>query len=227
MQGYNNENYFFRSNRPARPNSNSQNKTNKATNLPQVNTTNMSYTVHPNSNSFMHSQALIQPSDMLFCSTSSSSYECKDAANAPFVNSEILSVGKFNDSGSGMSALEQVIMKSSEPMPIDDPQEIEVYGQKGIWANRCEEANWRGSVPLKHYPINQDPNPNILSKKSQQELVYTQELGIRYLRPPTPPPPGEIIIQEEPCQVPAPAPPLIIRQQVSTVFPGFDAGTSL
>ena len=182
-----------------------------------MNTTNISYTVHPNSNSFIHSQAVIQPSDMLFCSTSSSSYEGgKDLPNAPFVKSEILSVGKFNDSGSGMSALEQAIMKSSEPMPIDDAQEIEVYGLKGIWANRSEEANWRGPVPLKHYPINQDPNPNVLTKKSQQELVYTQELGIRYLRPPTPPTPGEIIIQEEPCQVPIPAPPLIIRQQVSS-----------
>jgi hypothetical protein len=40
-----------------------------------------------------------------------------------------------------------------------------------------------------------------------------QELAIRYLRPPTPPPPGEILINQECNTLTPPAPPLIIRQQ--------------
>jgi hypothetical protein len=44
-------------------------------------------------------------------------------------------------------------------------------------------------------------------------LEYIQELAVRYLRPATPPPPGDIVIKQE-CNIQAaPAPPLVIRQQ--------------
>jgi hypothetical protein len=38
-------------------------------------------------------------------------------------------------------------------------------------------------------------------------------LAVRYLRPPTPPAPGEIVITQEPNVLTPPAPPLVIRQQ--------------
>ena len=38
-------------------------------------------------------------------------------------------------------------------------------------------------------------------------------MAIRYLRPPTPPIPGDIIITQEANTLTAPAPPLVIRQQ--------------
>ncbi len=38
-------------------------------------------------------------------------------------------------------------------------------------------------------------------------------MAIRYLRPPTPPAPGEIVITQQPNVLTPPAPPLIIRQQ--------------
>ena len=38
-------------------------------------------------------------------------------------------------------------------------------------------------------------------------------MAIRYLRPPTPPAPGEIVITQEPNVLTPPAPPLVIRQQ--------------
>ena len=44
-------------------------------------------------------------------------------------------------------------------------------------------------------------------------LEYVQELAVRYLRPPTPPAPGEIVITQEADFRSGPAPPLIIRQQ--------------
>lgn len=40
-----------------------------------------------------------------------------------------------------------------------------------------------------------------------------KELAIRYLRPPIPPHPGEIVITQEPNVLTPPAPPLVIRQQ--------------
>jgi hypothetical protein len=46
-----------------------------------------------------------------------------------------------------------------------------------------------------------------------KETLYHQEVAIRYLRPPTPPAPGEILIQQEGNSFAPPAPPLVIRQQ--------------
>jgi hypothetical protein len=45
------------------------------------------------------------------------------------------------------------------------------------------------------YPINDDPSPKIIRKAPEKELVYTQEISIRYLRPPTPPNHGDIEIR--------------------------------
>lgn len=70
-------------------------------------------------------------------------------------------------------------------------------GQRGIWANKQEVVSWRGPVPITQYAINEDSNPEIITKRSGQQVEYIQELAIRYLRPPTPPPPGEIIITQE------------------------------
>jgi hypothetical protein len=42
-------------------------------------------------------------------------------------------------------------------------------------------------------------------------LEYVQEMTVRYLRPPTPPEPGEIVIKLEPNKVAPPAPPIVIR----------------
>jgi hypothetical protein len=73
--------------------------------------------------------------------------------------------------------------------------------------------NWRGQIPLCEYNINEDTNPEIINKKISQQLEYVQELAVRYLRPPTPPAPGEIVITQEANILTPPAPPLVIRQQ--------------
>lgn len=51
-------------------------------------------------------------------------------------------------------------------------------------------------MPITEYTINQDAQPEVITKRSNQQLVYQQEVAIRYLRPPTPPPPGEILINQ-------------------------------
>ena len=53
----------------------------------------------------------------------------------------------------------------------------------------------------------------IIKKTANKVVEYIQELAVRYLSPPTPPPPGEIIIIQESNKMTLPAPPLIIRQQ--------------
>ena len=105
------------------------------------------------------------------------------------------------------SDLETVILASSEPIDLNETEEITVNGVRGIWANRNEVTNWRGNYPISKYPINEDINPKIIHKRTQQQIVYRQEVAIRYLRPPTPPAPGEILIQHQGSSLAPPAPP--------------------
>ncbi|CAF3951522.1 unnamed protein product [Rotaria magnacalcarata] len=63
---------------------------------------------------------------------------------------------------------------------------------------------------LGNYPINYDPSPEIIRKKHEdyyEPIVYKQQIAVRYLCPPTPPPPAPLIIREiRPIQ-PLPLPP--------------------
>lgn len=59
--------------------------------------------------------------------------------------------------------------------------------------------------------INQDPDPITVRKANNQNIVYKQQVNIRYLQPPTPPPPAPIIIREKQCAPQPPLPPIIIR----------------
>jgi hypothetical protein len=114
-----------------------------------------------------------------------------------------------------LSKIEELLLKSQEPVEFDNNnnEEIEVLGHKGIWLNKNESLSWKGEVPLCNYEINQDWEPDFIYKKPKSELKYVQELAIRYLRPPTPPAPGDIVITQEPNKLTSPAPPLVIRQQ--------------
>jgi hypothetical protein len=82
----------------------------------------------------------------------------------------------------------------------------------GLWLNRSEVKEWRGDLAIAAYPLNLDAKPRTIRKRARHAIEYVQELAIRYLQPPTPPPPGAILIAQEPDIPAAPAPPLIIRQ---------------
>jgi hypothetical protein len=105
------------------------------------------------------------------------------------------------------------ILTSNMPVEVTESESITVLGQTGLWANKMDAMNWSGGVPLQEYKINDDPTPEVVRKQTKQSLVYNQEIAIRYLRPPTPAPPGEIHIRQEKSIVPPPAPPIVIRQQ--------------
>lgn len=80
---------------------------------------------------------------------------------------------------------------------IDD-ELVTINGVTGVIVNKDEINNWRGPIPLSEYPINVDPNPIIIHKKMDAPVINgrQQNVYIRYLRPPTPPP-SDIIIQQE------------------------------
>ena len=79
-------------------------------------------------------------------------------------------------------------------------------------ASKSEEENWTSDEPIIKYPINNDPE-FIFESKSLEKLTRKQDVFIRYLRPPTPPSPGPIIIIQEPDIVTQQAPPIQLKQK--------------
>jgi hypothetical protein len=68
---------------------------------------------------------------------------------------------------------------------------------------------------LSQYPINYDPSPHIIRKKIEDyhgPIVYKQQIAVRYLCPPTPPPPAPLIIREIRPPQPDPLPPSSINK---------------
>ncbi len=110
------------------------------------------------------------------------------------------------------SNVEEAIIKSKEPLKTNESHQITANKEKGIWLNRCETCNWKGDLPLSEYPINQDPCPHLIKKKSKK-IDQTQKIVVRYLKPATPPPPGAIIVRKEANKLTPAAPPIIIRQE--------------
>jgi len=132
---------------------------------------------------------------------------------APVVQDLSASYSVSSFESSAFSKVEAAILAASNPPVFDESEVINVVGQSGVWTNKAELLAWRGVIPLNQYLINEDANPEVIRKRTEQQLIYEQEIAIRYLRPPTPPPPGEILIRQEKNILTPPAPPLVIRQQ--------------
>lgn len=113
---------------------------------------------------------------------------------------------------SGNRPLETEIIEAKRPFEIKDTEVIEVNGLKGLWSNKREVEKWQGVYPISEYPINQDDEPEIIKKETNQTVVYKHEVAVRFLKPPTPTPPGDLIIKQENNIPVSPAPPVIIRQ---------------
>jgi len=113
----------------------------------------------------------------------------------------------------GQSSFETAILKSTNPIRIKSGENININGHHGILVNKSEIKNWKGQLPLDSYPINVDTSPQILIKKPTQKVEQTQNFTIKYLKPPMPQPPGDLIIRQEANKPMPPAPPIIIRQR--------------
>jgi hypothetical protein len=112
----------------------------------------------------------------------------------------------------GNRPLETEILEAKRPFEIKDTEVIEVNGLKGLWSNKREVETWQGVYPISEYPINQDDEPEIIRKETNQAVIYKHEVAVRFLKPPSPPPPGDLIIKQENNIPVSPAPPVIIRQ---------------
>ena len=96
-----------------------------------------------------------------------------------------------------LSEIEKEILRSSQPIRLTEEDEISVFGERGLWANKLEVLNWKSDLPIDKYQLNEDHNPEIVVKKLKDSIEYIHEIAIRYLKPPSPPSAGEIIITQE------------------------------
>jgi hypothetical protein len=126
-----------------------------------------------------------------------------------------LEIPKFNQSNQNVirSELEQAIINAKEPLRSINSNELVNTGPyRGIHLNKREADAYRGPIPIDHFPINNDPNPEVIRKK-MDKVQMKQEIAVRYLNPPPAPKPGDLIIRERESNSNVVAPPLIIRQE--------------
>jgi hypothetical protein len=110
------------------------------------------------------------------------------------------------------SNVEQAVINSKAPIAFNnETEEVQAGRFRGKLLNRDELQQFRGPIPLEQYKINDDQNPEVIRKRLDK-LRYTQEVAVRYLNPPAPQKPGDLIIREKQSQIP-PAPPVVLRQE--------------
>jgi hypothetical protein len=68
-------------------------------------------------------------------------------------------------------------------------------------------------VAVSAVPLNQDPNPIVIRKQPAAPVNYTQQVSVKFLQPPPPQQPGDIVITQQKDVQAAPAPPHLIRQR--------------
>ncbi len=101
-----------------------------------------------------------------------------------------------------------------QPLKKDTSLYEELFDfEKSDWLTSADFKNWKSDLPFKKFQVNSDRSPIVRIKKMKDDVEFTREIALRYLKPPTPPQPGEVIITQKPNILTKPAPPLIIRQQ--------------
>ena len=160
---------------------------------------------------------LYRPGGSVSASSASASFSLSSSSSAAVASSFSLSSAAAASSSSSSagamafaSQVEAAILASTNPLEFNATKQMTAAGQTGLWLNESEAASFSGN--LAEYVFAEDANPQVVNKKASASLEYVQELAIRYLRPPTPPAPGEIVIQQQGNSLSGPAPPLIIRQ---------------
>ena len=108
----------------------------------------------------------------------------------------------------GESEIEKEIINSLKPIPANETEEATALGYRGVLLNKKEIENWNGP-PLNQYKFSEE-EPVTIFKPNSTTHEYIQNVIVRYLKPPTPPPPGDLVIRSE--VVSPQAPPQIIRQ---------------
>ena len=127
-------------------------------------------------------------------------------------NSETKTESSSTRAPNELSAVEEIILNSKDPIQIEESTQITLNGYTGIWANKFENLNWQeGPIPLENYPIFNEQNPELIQKKQEDCVKASQQIIYRFLKPARAPEVGDLIIKKEADRQPQAAPPIIIR----------------
>jgi hypothetical protein len=81
------------------------------------------------------------------------------------------------------SEIERQLLNAAQPLhSLSTRETISAGGFSGLYLNRHEANEWRGPVPVDEYPINQDPNPEVI-RKHIEKVHYEQVCATRWLNP--------------------------------------------
>ena len=111
--------------------------------------------------------------------------------------------------GSGIATV-PVLPAATTTTVIAAPTIVE---QAPVVAAQTFTAVAPATLPLDQYQLNVDPNPEVIRKKPTEKVQYTQQISLKFLKPPPPEQPGDIVIKQEKDVQALPAPPLLVRQK--------------
>jgi hypothetical protein len=82
------------------------------------------------------------------------------------------------------SEVERQLLNATQPMTdlSGTHETITAAGYTGLLLNKKEVDQWRGTVPVENYPINNDPDPEVIRKRIDK-VVYEQVCATRWLNP--------------------------------------------
>lgn len=103
------------------------------------------------------------------------------------------------DGGSSAAAIINSAVASSKTLATTTlPAISQAYAAPAVVETVTAPAPVVPSLPLDQYQLNVDPNPTVIRKKPAEKVKYTQQVSLKFLKPPPPEQPGDIIIKQEP-----------------------------
>jgi hypothetical protein len=88
----------------------------------------------------------------------------------------------------------EIIRKARRVSFYDKQNDDLLFNQNGL-NTRTKSCSYLNEK-LIEIPVNFDPDPEVIYRDNPDDVVYVRKVGVRYLKPPTPPPPEPLIIRE-------------------------------
>lgn len=123
-----------------------------------------------------------------------------------------------------LNTIKNVEMRKSTPKPAR-PRSLVIEKGEADFRNKLNlkfgshlnlnqiSSSAQPRPPLESYKLNVDESPILIRKKPTEKLEYKQNVSLKYLKPPKPEKPGDILIIQEPTVQIQPAPALLIREK--------------
>ena len=79
-----------------------------------------------------------------------------------------------------LSEFEAHLLRSEQPISVDETEVISALGHQGIWINKHEIINWKGDLSIDRYELNEDPYPEIIHKKMENHFERSKKEDVNY-----------------------------------------------